>query len=297
MSTHQQDGRSWNVTQRGIKTLKRDYIVAGEVTGGDGEAVSFEGVPAIGSKHPAYSYLYARSYDVKEGRGPAKNTITVTVNYEQEDLDSIGGGAEEDPIDIAVESWGWDSSTATKELTEDYSTTPKKVVNSAGDPFDRVPQVEGFAPVFTKTFKSAARIGGAVALSCHVNSGAVIIGDLQCAARTLLIGVSEEQIIGDETWKYRYKVQLKYRPEGWDVKLVQAGMRAKDPNDSSKLYICTVVDQETGKTCRVTSPALLDQNGYQVSPTDTSAPYIAEFKAYPETSIPAKFYSEAPART
>lgn len=288
------DGRSWKVTNRGIKSLSRDYLVLlDDITGTNGEADSFPGVPAIGSVHPVYNYLKVLNYDVKEGAGSAKKTITVTVNYGIEETESGGSGTEEDPsFDIAVESWGWDSGTATKELTEDYSNPPKKVVNSAGDPFDRVPQVEGYAPTFTKVFKSEERMAGFQALSCRVNSAAVTIGGMECAARTLLIGVAEEAIIGDVRWHYRYTVQLKYRPETWDVTLIQAGMRCKDPSDKNNLKLCTVIDKETGRVCRVTSPALLDAQGYQVSPTDQSAPYTDTFKAYPEVAVPNIFVSE-----
>lgn len=288
------DGRSWKVTDRGIKSLSRDYVVLLDaVSGTNGEAESFPGVPAIGSKHPVYSYLVVQDYDVKEGTGSAKNTIVVTANYGIEETEETGSGTEEDPtIVIAVESWGWDSGTATKELTEDFSNPPKKVVNSAGDPFDRVPQVEGFAPTFTKVFKASDRLAGAQALSCHVNSQSVTIGGMTCAARTLLIGVAEEAIIGDVRWAYRYRVELKYRPETWDVTLIQAGMRCKDPSDQNNLKLCTVIDKETGRVCRVTSPALLDAQGYQVSPTDESAPYTDTFKAYPEAAIDDIYISE-----
>lgn len=287
------DGRSWKVDDTGMKSLSRDYVVVliDGVTGANGEDDSFPGVPAIGSKHPNHPELVVKSYDVKEGAGPNKNTLTVTVNYEREVIETEGGGTEPE-TDYAIEEWGWDASTASKELNEDFSTPPKKVVNSAGDPFDKVPTVEGFTPVFTKVFKSASRISGAQALSCMVNSQAITIGGMSCAARTLLCTVGEKAIIGDERWRYRYTVNLKYRPETWDVTLIQSGMRCKDPNDQNNLKLCSVIDKETGRVCRVTSPALLDAQGYQVTPEDTSAPYTETFKAYPETNFPSIFTSE-----
>ena len=103
-STKQKDGRRWSVDSGGIKSLKRKYqVILDDITGANGEAVSFTGVPAIGSVHPSYSYLFAESYDVEEGEGKDKKTLTVYVNYAAHTTEASGSGT--DAVTSQVEEW------------------------------------------------------------------------------------------------------------------------------------------------------------------------------------------------
>ena len=292
------DGRRYSVDASGITTLKREYVVVQDaVMSENGEVVSFSGVPAIGSVHPSYPGLYADTYDVEEQTGKDKKLLKVTVNYVPRTYETSGTGSE--AVTCAVEEWGWDDGTDERELITDVDGVA--VLNSAGDPFESVPKVLAPAPVFTKVMRFAERQSGWQDSRCKVNSAAVTIGGATYPIASLLCTVAESRIIGDEHWKYKYTVHLKYKSNlvkiegsnsatdiGWDCAVTDAGMRELDENDEPKLI--RMVDKETGKMCTVTSPALLDGSGARLA--DGDDPYNFRYKAYERASFPSWFYSE-----
>ena len=180
------------------------------------------------------------------------------------------------------------------------------VVNSAGDPFDSVPEVEAPAPTFTKVIKFAGRHRYADFL-CTVNANEVTIGGMTCAPYTLLCSVSEKLNIGDNQWPYTYTVRLKYRTNiitkggdtqageiGWQVAVVDAGMREKD-DTTGELKLIQILSKETGQAANVTAPELLDGHGKAVARSASGAPatpYNLTFMAYKAVTWPSWFYSE-----
>lgn len=303
-TTKRKDGRKYKVDSGGINSLRRKYQIVMDSTM-DSETLSFSNVPAIGSAHPSFNYLFVSSYDIEEGEGVAKQTLTVWVNYERSDVHVDGEGAQQ--TTCAVEHWGWDASTDQKELVTDADGNP--VLNSAGDPFDSVPQISVYSPVFTKIVKFTTRQSSAMGCNCKVNSGAVTIGSMSCPEGSLLCSVEEERLIGDANWKYRYTIRLKYKTNkvkiagantltdiGWDVAVTDAGMRELQ---NGMPVIITRPGKENGVPCAVTSPELLDGQGGAVarSASGTAAvPYNFRFKAYERTSIPSWFYTESDIR-
>lgn len=294
----QRAGRKYTVDSNGISSLKKEFVVIQDaVMSADGEAVSFPGVPAIGSAHPNFPGLYVDSYDVQEGEGKDKQTLIVTVNYEPLTTETSGTGT--DAQTVAVDEWGWDDGTDERELTSGVDGTP--VLNSARDPFDSVPKISTPAPVFTKVMKFKDRQTGWASSNCKVNSAEVTIGGTAYPIGSLLCTVSEKRIIGDANWKYQYTVHLRYKSNrvkiggantvtdiGWDVAVADAGMRALDAGGNPKLI--RVVDSETGKMCTVTSPALLNGQGGKLP--DGDEPFNFRFQAYERVAFPAWFYSE-----
>ena len=133
-------GRRWLVNFGGMSTLKRKYVVEldGNNLGENAEALSFAGVPAIGSPHPVYPGVRVKSYDVEEGEGNEKKLLTVWVNYELVTSETVEGEGET-PVTGAVEDFGWDDGVDERELITGVDDNP--LVNSAGDPFDSVPRV------------------------------------------------------------------------------------------------------------------------------------------------------------
>lgn len=294
----QRAGRKYSVDAGGIGSLKKDFLVIQDaVMSADGEVASFSGVPAIGSAHPLFPGLVVASYDVQEGEGKDKQTLVVTVNYEPVTTETTGGEGSE--VTCCVDEWGWDDGTDEKELVAGVDGTD--VLNSAGDPFDSVPKILAPAPVFTKVMRFKERQTGWSASNCKVNAAQVTIGGVAYPIGSLLCTVAEKRIIGDENWKYQYTVHLRYKSNpvkiaaaqtatdiGWDVAVVDAGMRALDEMGDKKLI--RVVDKETGKLCTVTSAALLDGTGHKLE--DDGNPYVFRFQAYERASFPAWFYSE-----
>ncbi len=301
-SIKRKDGRKYKVDKYGINSLRRKYQVVMDSTM-DSENISFSGVPAIGSKHSTYKYLYVASYDIEEGEDAAKKTLTVYVNYERDE-----SAINVDDNENKVEQWGWDSSTDQKDLVKDYDG--KSVVNSAGDPFDSVPQVSVYTPVFTKVIKCSSRQNNGMKCNCTVNDTEITIGSMKCPKGTLLCSVEEQRIFDSDIWNYRYTVRLKYKTNkvalgdseelteiGWDVGVVDKGMR--ELKDGKKVMI-TSFNWETNAPCTATTPELLNGSGEAVSRSASqgnvgSPPpkqYILRFAAYERASFPNWFYSE-----
>lgn len=302
--TKRKAGRKYKVDSRGITSLSRPYQIILDDTM-DAETVSFSGIPAIGSAHPSYSKLKVVGYDIEEGTDAAKKTLNITVNYAIEETETYdpGGGASSETY--ALEQWGWDSSTDQKELVQDIDGN--QVLNSAGDPFDSVPSVSTYSPVFTKVIKTAARKSGAMAYNCKVNQGSVTIGDQSFPEGSILCSVEEQKLIGDTRWDYRYIIRLKYKTNkvklegnsaftdiGWDVAVTDTGMREIDRSTAQKVMI-SMPSAETGVPCQISSPALLDGQGHaqEITSSASGTPYNFRFKAYERASFPTWFYSEA----
>ena len=172
--TRQKDGRRWSVNSGGIQTLRRRYQIElnDNNLGGDAEAVSFSGVPAIGSAHPSHPGLKVKSYDVEEGEGYEEKLLTVYVNYDTEVNETVSDG--DDAVSGVVEEYGWDDGMDERELIT--AVNGVALVNSAGDPFDSVPRVSCPAPTFTKVIKFASRQTGWASSFCTVNGGAAAEG-------------------------------------------------------------------------------------------------------------------------
>ena len=296
-------GRKYSVDSGGITTLKKDFIVIQDaVMAENGEAVSFTGVPAIGTAHPSFPGLYVQSYDVQEGEGKDKQKLTVTVNYGPQTTETSGTGS--DAVTVAVDEWGWDDGTDEKELVTGVDGTP--VLNSAGDPFESVPKIMAPAPVFTKVMKFKTRQSGWASSNCKVNSAAITVGGVECPIGSLLCTVGEKRIIGNKDWKYQYTVHLRLKSNmvkingsssltdiGWDVAVLDAGMRelvATGDGEGTEKKLIRVLDKETGKMCTVTSAALLDGSGAKLA--DGGEPYNFRFQAYERATFPNWFYSE-----
>lgn len=310
--TIQRDGRTWKVDKDGITELKRKYTLAlsSDYFPADGELTSFTGVPAIGSAHPNFNSLSVLSYDVSEGQNSEKKLINVTVNYgidsESEQEEQLSGG------DTGiVEEWGWEAGTESREVTNNLfdgqSNFEGTLLNSAGDPFANVPTCEAPAPVFIKVIKTKNRQDW-LQYNCKINKNSINIGSMNCPAKTLLAVISEKRIFGDEDYKYRYTINLKYKSNmsmygagttaiqfGWDIPVVDAGMRELDSNDGNKPKVIMATDSETNQPCAVTSAELLDGLGHKAErdvQTGKAKPYIIRVQAYEDEQFPSQLYSE-----
>lgn len=307
------DGTTYAVTENGAKDISLRYqvVLSGPMPATQlitAFAAGGTSIPAINSEHPARPGMYVSKYRVTQPKDAAKHTLDVTVEYSATgaSTDNTQDDPKKEPVatENQVTEWGWDDGTSERELNESVDGNP--VINSAGDPFDSVPTVETPAPTFTKVIKFATHRQYAQYL-CTVNAGQVEIGGMTCAPGTLLCTISEKLNIGDAQWPYTYTVRLKYRSNvvtkggdtqpgeiGWDVAVVDAGMREKD-DTTGKLKLIQVISQETGQPATVTAPELLDGHGHAIARSASGAPatpYNLTFQAYKRTTFPAWFYSE-----
>lgn len=310
------DGTSYAVDDGGVTDIKLLYQVVLSRPLKSGELIPMTGltsftdgtttIPAIGTEHPVRKGYYVAKYDVKQPTNSAKATLDVTVHYAAVNYTTTGGGQEPVVVDSNIEQWGWDDGTTTRDLVtaRDNASTP--VLNTAGDVFETVPQVETPTPTFTKVVRFAARKSGWFAYNCTVNGAQVDIGGVQCAAGTLLCTVAESVEPANEKWPYKYTVRLRYKSNiciinggtttecGWDAVVVNTGMRELK---NGELKLIQVVSAETGQLVNVTSPELLDMSGQAVtrgSQSSTPPMYNLRFKAYPDATFPDWFVSEPP---
>lgn len=301
------DGRRWSVEKRGRTSLTRRYLVRREsAPTGDSseEAATYTGLPAIGSAHPEDDNLVVKGYDIEEGTGANKKAVVVTVKYEAADQEFNGGTAT--TAAEAVESWGWHSGSVGRDLTHDV-VTGAQVLNTFGDPFDSVPQVDRPSPVFSKVVKFKSRKSGWIELIDCVNNAEVTIGGVKCAPYTLrVVQVDEERLIGDEYgFKYRYTVGLqrmsnKVKLEGgdteteigWDVAVVNQGCRGMIEDDDGNLNPGRFADADAdGNMVPVSLPVLMDADSKRID-GNNPVPYMMRIQAYVRATIPGEFYSE-----
>ena len=283
-SVKKKAGISYAVDDGGATDIVEKYQAVLSAPLAPGELITnFSGVPNIGTVHPARPGYYVSKYEISQPEGPASATLDITVRYSAQSWE-IFSPEQGEGVSNNVEQWGWDDSTATRELVE--SADGVQVLNSAGDPFDSVPQIETPAPVFTKVVRFASRQSGYFDHNCKVNAATLVIAN--------------------EHWPYKYTIRLRARSTpaklegsdtvtecGWDVVLCDAGMREID-DETGKLKLIQTVSQETGQPATVTTPELLDGEGHAVQrAADTPpTPYNMLFAAYQETTFPTWFYSE-----
>lgn len=313
-------GTSYGVDNGGATDIRLNYQVVLSRPLKSGELIpnstitSFSdgttSIPLIGTVHPARPGFFVSKYDVKQPTGGDKSTLDVTVHYAAAGYTTTGGGGEPVVVDSIVEQWGWDDGTSQRDLITAVDTNHTPVLNSAGDVFDSVPQIEVPAPTFTKVVRFATRKTGWFGYNCKVNTADTTIGGVTCAAGTLLCTVAESVEPSNEKWPYKYTVRLRYRSNlaeigtggsggweecGWDVVITDAGMRQLD-STTGKLKLIQVVSEETGLPATVTSSELLDGGGHAVTRTSgtTVTPFNLRFKAYEAASFPDWFTSEPP---
>ena len=307
------DGVRYDVTPGGATAISQQYqivlsrpLAAGELLTEFSDGTNT--IPAIGTVHPMRPGYYAAKYSITQPRGSAKSTLDLTLTYEPlgptEDI-ILDPEGKPQTVDSMVVEWGWSDGTTSRELLRGVDTNATPVVNSAGDPFESVPEVETPAPEFTKVVKFKMR-QEYWKYMCTINAAAMTIGAVNCPAKSLLCTVCEKLNIGDEIWPYQYTIRMRYRSNiikrsygadseeiGWNVAIVDAGMRELDSSGKPKL-----ITVETGNDTEaaITSPELLNGSGKKIArdPTapSTLEPVLLVFQAYKTETFPDWFTSE-----
>lgn len=299
--------RRWSVDATGgITSLTRRYQIVRDTlpTGtADEEVTTWTGLPALGSAHStAHPGLYCVGYSFEEGTEGGKRVLYADVSYSQYTTEA--SEANRPPRGQAIESLGWKSGFVTRDMLKD-AQTGKALLNTAGQPFDTVPQIEVPAPVFSKVVKTTARMDAWPGHVGKINSASITVGGVSCAAHALrCIQLDCERIWGDEFgFLYRYTVGLQLMQNkavlegggsetdiGWDMAIVSAGtMELKEGADVATPV--KTVSAETGKEVFVTNPVLLDKDGKAMLERGAT-PYAIRYQAYETTTFPEGFYSE-----
>jgi hypothetical protein len=299
-------GREWSVTKDGEVVTPTETTETYEVFFAAPVAranlfTSVDGLPAIGSTHPAFQKLIAQGYTVKEGTGGEKNRYEISVVYQP--VSSTGTpeeGEEGEQPECYVESIGWRTGSVSRDLVVD-AETGVAVLNTAGQPYESVPQVDRPSPTWFKVFKTKDRQSSYVNYYGCVNGATMTVGSYSCAKDTLrCVQADEEMIFNDPAgYKYRYSIALQWMSNkvklrdantmtecGWQIAIVSMGTVQRTQSGLKRI---TVPDQ-SGNEVPVSAPVLLDGNGaYSSSRTD---PYTVAYVAYPRRTFPAIFTSE-----
>lgn len=299
--------RRWTVNANGVLTsLTRRYLIlrnglpagiAAEEVNGNG----IVGLPVLKSAHTTGSPLICSGYSFEEGDENAKRVLYCDVSFSSESTES--GEANRAPRGQAVEAFGWKSGTVSRDLVRDAGTGAV-LVNSAGLPFDSVPQIDIPAPTLTKVLKTSARQSWAQ-YQGKINSGGITMGGVSCGSHCVrCVQMDEERLWNDEFgFKYKYTIGLQLMTNsvcvgnsatptdiGWDVAVVDCGTMERE-RVGAEAKMITIVSAETGKPVFVSSPVLLDGQGH-ANLAEGARPYVFRVQAYPATTFPGDFYSE-----
>lgn len=296
-------GREWFVDASGAQTLSCKYLVfLSEPLGNSALPATFSGLPAIGSAHPSFPALFAQGYRMLEGDGSEKNRIEIAVDYAP--VSSSGEPEGSGDAQSYVEQMGWRSGSVQRDFVTD-AVTGEAVLNTAGQPFDSVPQVDRPSPTWYKVWKTKTRQSSYVTYANKVNSGSLSVGGHSFSANQVrCVAADEERIFNDPAgYKYRYSIELqvvsnKVKLEGastatecgWQMPIVSTGTMERGTGTNPELHRITV-QTDDGTEVPVSSPVLLDEYGH-FDPAQTE-PYTVLFNAYEKTTFPAAFTSEA----
>ena len=296
--------RKWQVDSTGtLQGVTRRYIIVRDAlpagTAAE-EIASCVGLPAIGSKHSEkFDRLIVSGYSFEEGEDAEKRVLYCDVTYSVDAVTETD--AEDQTKTQAVVSWGWHSGSVSRDLVRN-AKDGSLVVNSAGQPFDSVPQIDFPAPTLNKVIKTKTRQSGWMGMQGKINSGAITIGGISAAAHQVrCVQVDEERLFNDEgDFKYQYSCAFQVMSNktsikggsateiGWDIAVVDCGTMQL-VND--KLVPIKSISQETGQEVFCSSPVLLDGSGKAVLTKDAKA-YAFQIQAYEETTFPVLMYSE-----
>ena len=188
---------------------------------------------------------------------------------------------------------------ATEPYFIDRSDTPKRVVNSAGDPFSRFLDRETGEISFTITVNEATFNTVTMDSFKHtVNAAPVTVDGVTYDTGTLKLGVptavkTTERVqsdVGDVfeiVTFYRVTYPVKARADGWDDSEVDEGLNELIPNaDPSKpAKLKPILD--SGTSLQTDQPQLLDGAGRkkQPGPGGTITPTTVTFKPYRSTDF------------
>ena len=304
--------RKWTVDEGGgISSLTARYVAIRE-SDPDCEMslndllVSIDGLPPIGAAvSEDFPNLIVRTYAIEEGEANEKRVLTIDVNCSLRDPQNWDV-SQFPPRGQPIQELSFTSGSVSRDLTQD-AITGKLVLNSAGQPFDSVPQIDVPSPTFRKVIKVRSAKTWAQ-FQGKVNSAQIQIAGTSWAAHQVRcvqadrvklwndeFGFVEQWTIGLQMMSNQAKIEGGSAVEiGWDLAIVDQGTMQKNDGSGSQqgdIVPVMVTSAETGKEIAVSQPVLLDGQGYAMLEPGAT-PYAFRVAPYPETTFPTEFYSE-----
>ena len=267
----------------------------------------FDGIPAIGAAidTPLYPDMLVRDYSIEEGDTNGKRVLYIDVRCSLRDLQDWNV-SQFPPTGQAIQELSFTSGSVSRDLVCD-AMTGKLGLNSAGQPFDSVPQVDRPSPTFRKVLKvkSAQAWSGYMG---KVNAANMTISGTQYGPHQVRCVQADKIKLWNDEFDFveQWTIGLQIVSNivsiaggnaeeiGRDLSVVDQGTMQKNDGSGSQqgdIVPIMVTSSETGKEIAVSQPVLLDGQGFAMLEPGAT-PYAFRVAPYPETTFPTDFYSE-----
>lgn len=257
------------------------------------------GDAAGGSGSGVFAKMFVSSIKWRQ-RGEHSRVWEATVSYSRGSSKAASQGSAE------AKYWDkrWSSRVVQADLTAD-AVDGRAVVNSAGEPFDSVPQRDMFAPVVSFTMLTSVTPATLAQYQGTINAAAVTVLGIAFAAHCARLTIECRQLDPEEVdgvAKYEYQITIEgastpysatapadgsaplpadVEDIGWDVSALDCGYCYRAENDA---LVPILLPDENGEMKRPQSPVPLDGAG-AVANTDPDLHFL-KFSAYAEATWP-----------
>lgn len=227
------------------------------------------GLPAVNAAHVSVPTLYVSGYRfscINTGSG----IWNVSVDYSKSETTTIQEEEEEDFVS-KVTAKSWDTAESTIDLVTD-AVTGESIINSAGDPFDSVPQRTILAPkvIFSRTESRAP--SSIIALNGSINQSQVTVLGVTFPAFCARLRVTCKDTMAAEGARYAYDYEIEGRINfvtsggvtaniGWRDAFIQSGYNFIKDGKRYKFTEKTKNPQGEEEEKEVSSPQLLTVDG------------------------------------
>lgn len=262
------------------------YTVVMESAEDVANTTTVSGIPSIGDKSTIDGLKHLRVCNIRFSKiDPMSTAWNIDVTY------GIAGHgrrvliAESNGNDYISVSWGVDEITS--DICYDIDNVP--VINSAGDPFDSLPQKVVFAPHITIVRRESAFPN--ISLNGTVNSDEETILGVSFAKHCARLKILVNQVAAEKPYEVTYEIigMTNIAPAegystgvfedwGWDIPMVECGYQFYDEN--GVLCKFTITDAN-GVEREVSGPQLLDFDGNDARGRN---PHIKRIVPYMEAS-------------
>lgn len=277
--------------ERNKKSYARVYTI--EASARVEEATVSEWVRVTSSKaytigvttHPIDTTAVLQSVDVSKDSEDGKSWKAM-FNFE---TPTFSGSLPSDPLARPVEiQWGSDKETIS--IFKDYSSTPKSIVASNGEPFDDLPQRDRALTTVTYTKNETpsffhSTVLPLMAFDIVVNSASFTIDGVSVAAQyaRLEIKNADKQIEGTTTfYRVQYYLTLRagftgYASDGWRERYLDRGHYHWDGSD------WVPIRDKDGVVVQSSWP--LNGSGVPLGTATAEPAVLGPFRLYPEVSF------------
>ncbi len=245
---------------------------------GDRPAAGANGIPAYGDAHPDVDGLAVSNVSFAQP-DETSNVWRATVTYSPGSTNTHEDEDEQEVVDRYTRLH-IGSVTENRDLTVDAENgTP--VVNSAGDPFESVPQVErDFVEIQLARNQNTHPADIIAALNGTVNSSDITVCGVSIPAKCGRIKIEADRQFGNPfPWSVTFRIVI--NPDTWAVTVLQNGYRYYPGGSGVSDPVKFTSTTEDGRVVECSTPQLLDENGYD---NRGGTPVYATFNQYKAAS-------------